>query len=399
MSKLLLLGGSNQQIVAIETAKRLGYETVLCDYLEDNPGRNHADKFYLVSTTDKEAVLEVARAENVDGIVAYASDPAAPTAAYVAEAMGLPGLPFEMAMNFCEKHRFRKFLSENGFNVPGSLHVGPGVSFEPASVKEFRFPLIVKPTDSSGSKGVMVVDGVEEIPAAIEAARGYSRNGVIIVEEFIQRDHPHVIEAEIIVSDGEVVIWGLINSIRDEMSNGLLPAAYSFPLEVSDSQLRTIVDQVSRLVHASGMRTGSFNIEMIVDKYGRLFFLDAGPRNGGNMLPDFISMISGVDVVEATVRMAMGQPLGEGARLAYDADKHWGLAVLHSSADTVFHELRYSDSAKSRLVKDIVFARPGDKVSAFKTCTAAFGFSFFEFSSEGEKREVMNNLPEHLAIA
>ena len=90
MKKLLLLGGSAQQVVAIETAKRLGYSTVLCDFLPDNPGQLVADKFYLVSTTDRDAVLAVAKKEKIDGILAYASDPAAPTAAYVAEKMGLP---------------------------------------------------------------------------------------------------------------------------------------------------------------------------------------------------------------------------------------------------------------------------------------------------------------------
>ena len=85
MKKILLLGGSAQQVVAIETAKRLGYYTVLCDFLTDNPGQYVADKFYLVSTTDKDAVLEVAQKEKVNGVLAYASDPAAPTAAYVGE--------------------------------------------------------------------------------------------------------------------------------------------------------------------------------------------------------------------------------------------------------------------------------------------------------------------------
>ena len=91
--KILLLGGSSQQIIAIKTAKRLGLYTVLCDYLIDNPGQYEADKFYLVSTTDKDTVLKVAKQEKVDGVLAYASDPSAPTAAYVAEKMGLPTNP------------------------------------------------------------------------------------------------------------------------------------------------------------------------------------------------------------------------------------------------------------------------------------------------------------------
>ena len=123
MRKLLLLGGSSQQVKAIETAKQQGYYTVLCDFLPDNPGQYVADKFYLVSTTDKEAVLRVAQSEQIDGIVAYSSDPAAPTAAYVAEKMGLPGIPHKIADSFCVKNLVRQFLRENMFSVPMSLEI------------------------------------------------------------------------------------------------------------------------------------------------------------------------------------------------------------------------------------------------------------------------------------
>ena len=111
--KILLLGGSAAQLIAIEKAKELGYYTVLCDYLPDNPGQYIADSFHLVSTTDKEAVLEVAKREQIDGIVAYSSDPAAPTAAYVANAMNLPGMDYNVVRHFCEKQLFREFLLKN----------------------------------------------------------------------------------------------------------------------------------------------------------------------------------------------------------------------------------------------------------------------------------------------
>ena len=97
---ILLLGGSRQQVVAIEAAKRLGYRTVLCDYLPDNPGQYAADVFYLESTTDYKRMLEIARAERVSGVLAYASDPAAMTAAYVSERLGLPGNPMSAEAPF-----------------------------------------------------------------------------------------------------------------------------------------------------------------------------------------------------------------------------------------------------------------------------------------------------------
>ena len=105
MKKLLLLGGSPQQVIAIEKAKQLGYYTVLCDYLPDNPGQYAAQKFYPVSTTDRQAVLEVARQEQAQGVLAYASDPAAPTAAFVAQEMGLPGNPLNEDMDPGKKCR------------------------------------------------------------------------------------------------------------------------------------------------------------------------------------------------------------------------------------------------------------------------------------------------------
>ena len=113
MKKILLLGGSAQQVIAIETAKKLGYYTIVCDFLEDNPGQFVADKFYLVSTTDKDKILDVAKKENIDGILAYASDPAAPTAAFVAEKLRLPGNPYNSVDILCNKDKFRKFLCVN----------------------------------------------------------------------------------------------------------------------------------------------------------------------------------------------------------------------------------------------------------------------------------------------
>lgn len=126
---ILLLGGSRQQVVAIEAAKKLGYRTVLCDYLPDNPGQYHADVFYQVSTTNREAVLEVARKEAISGILAYASDPASPTAAYVAEQLNLPTNPLCAVEIMSTKHLFREHMHKIGLPCP--LYVELDVSDGP----------------------------------------------------------------------------------------------------------------------------------------------------------------------------------------------------------------------------------------------------------------------------
>ena len=392
MKKILLLGGSAAQLIAIETAKRLGYYTVVCDYLPDNPGQHIADSFHLVSTTDKDAVLAVAREEQVDGVVAYSSDPAAPTAAYVAGKMGLVGLDYEVVRHFCEKNLFREFLQDHGFNVPKSVALKAPYDLASVDLSLFRYPLIVKPTDSSGSKGITVVANQTELANALSYAREFSRNGTLIIEEFIQRDHPHVIEAEIFAVDGKVVSWGLINSIRDASSNPLLPAAYTYSLQLPDERIAIVKREVSRLVAACGQASGAFNIEMIIDRDNRLFFLDAGPRNGGNMLPEFISMISRKDIVAATIENAMGN----GAKIDVTLDGReggfWGLGVLHSAVAGKFDGVAYTEKAKSCLVRENVQRKMGSDIRPFERCNDLVGLSFFHFQSQADMDEVMCNM-------
>lgn len=396
--KILLLGGSAAQLIAIEKAKELGYYTVLCDYLPDNPGQYIADSFHLVSTTDKEAVLEVAKQEKIDGIVAYSSDPAAPTAAYVANAMNLPGMDYDVVRHFCEKQLFREFLSENGFNVPQSVKVIAPYDYNSIDISRLQFPLIVKPTDSSGSKGITVIESESELHEALKYAQEYSRNKVLIVEEFIRRDHPFVIEAEIFALNGDVVTWGIINSIRDTASNPLLPAAYSYPLEISESRKQLVRKEVSRLVKVTGKTSGAFNIEMIIDKYDRLFFLDAGPRNGGNMLPEFISMIARKDIVEATIKTAMGDTNGLDIALDGEEGGYWGLGVLHTSESGLFDGVEYSELAKEALVREEVQKEKGEQVRPFERCNDLVGLNFLHFKCQADMDEVMCNTNDTMKV-
>ena len=226
MKKILLLGGSAQQIVAIKTAQKHGFYTVLCDFLPDNPGQYEADKFYLVSTTDKEAVLKVAMDEKVDGVLAYASDPAAPTAAYVAEKMGLPTNPYQAVDTLCNKDKFRIFLRENGFNTP----VAMGYGDKDVDTSIFSLPVIVKPVDSSGSKGATVLRDWDGLDKALDFAFSFSRSHRVIIEEFIEKKHEYLIGGDIFVNDGKVVLWGLLNCHRDNTVNPLVPVGKSYPL-------------------------------------------------------------------------------------------------------------------------------------------------------------------------
>ena len=141
------------QLPPLIYARSQGHWTITCDYLPDNPGHKLANESYPLSTTDKEAVLDLASSLNIDGVVAYATDPAAPTAAFVAENLGLPGNPYDSVLTLARKDLFRAFLDANGFNVPKSRAFSDTREAR-EWFEEMGFAAYIKPVDSSGSKGV-----------------------------------------------------------------------------------------------------------------------------------------------------------------------------------------------------------------------------------------------------
>ena len=185
MKKLLLLGGSRYLLPVIREAKALGIYTISCDYLPDNIAHRYSDEYHNVSLIEKDSVLALARELEIDGIMSFACDPGVVTAAYVAEKLSLPSCgPCKSVEILQNKNLFRAFLRDNGFNVPKFRDYG---SIEEAisDSSYFSFPVIVKPVDSAGSKGVSRADSASMLEKACKYAMDNSIGGRIIVEEFI----------------------------------------------------------------------------------------------------------------------------------------------------------------------------------------------------------------------
>ena len=391
MKKILLLGGSAQQIVAIKTAQKLGYYTVLCDYLPDNPGQYEADKFYLVSTTDKEAVLKVALDECVDGVLAYASDPAAPTAAYVAEKMKLLTNPYESVMTLCNKDRFRSFLKNNGFNTP----VARGYSNNEVDTTLFSLPVIIKPVDSSGSKGATVLHSWDGLNEALEFAFSFSRSHRIIVDEFIEKKHPYLIGGDIFVNEGKVILWGLLNCHRDNNVNPLVPVGKSYPLLLDDVDEKVVQDTLQSMVDKLGIRFGSVNVELVVDKNNKVWPIDIGPRAGGNMIPDLLGMIFGVDVVEMAVLVAMGEKIEEKINKGIP---FYATHNLHTSQNGKYKTIEFSDELENKIIKKCLYKKAGDEVYYFDNAAKALGIIFMKFKSQEEMTRILANINKYYSV-
>lgn len=387
MKKILLLGGSAQQVIAIETAKKHGFYTVLCDFLPDNPGQYVADKFYLVSTTDKEAVLKVAREEKIDGVLAYASDPAAPTAAYVAEKLGLPTNPYESVETLCNKDKFRAFLKDNGFNTP----VAMGYSDKNIDTSLFSLPVIIKPVDSSGSKGTTVLHSWDKLDEAVDFSFSFSRSHRIIVEEFIEKKHEYLIGGDIFVADGKVILWGLLNCHRDNRVNPLVPVGKSHPLMLEEKDVQSVKDTLQKMVDDLGLKFGSVNVELVVDKNNKVWPIDVGPRAGGNMIPDLLGMIFDVDVVEMAVLTAMGQNIDAKVK---DGIPYYATHNLHSSKNGEYKTIEFDERLEKFIIKKCLYKKEGDEVAYFDNAAKALGIIFMKFPDGESARDVLAKVHE-----
>lgn len=381
--KILLLGGSAQQVVAIKTAKELGYYTVLCDYLPDNPGQYVSDKYFNASTTDVEAVYQIAKDEQVDGILAYASDPAALPGAIVAERLGLPSNPTKSVEILGLKYPWRQFLHDNGFACPKfySFHPDTPINEIIEATNDFAFPVVVKPTDSSGSKGVTKLENWDGLEKAITWADSYSRNKVLLVEEYIQRGFPFVIGGDIFVWDGKVVLYGEMTCLRDVLRSPLIPIGEKKPSGINKVQETNIHKELQRIITALDIRFGELNIEIILDKNDNVHFLELGPRAGGNMIPIQLSDAFGIDLVRANVQAAMGETPDFLGKTVDDLPGCYMHYVLHSYETGTFKGIKIDESIAKNVYRQVIYKKEGDPVEVFDGAGKALGIVFLHFDT------------------
>ena len=372
--KILLLGGSAQQVIAIETARRMGYYTVLCDYLPDNPGQYSADKYYNASTTDIEAVYEIAKCEGVSGILAYASDPAALPAAIVAERQGLPTNP------------------SKSVEIPP---IKPKLKEITAKTKNLLFPIVIKPTDSSGSKGVTMLRDLTGLKEAVQWANTYSRNRVLIAEEFIDNAFHSVVGGDVFVWDGKIVLYGEMSCIRDNTGSGLIPIGERKPSGLNERQTEDLHRELQRLVTMLGIKFGELNIEVLFDRDDKAHFLEVGPRAGGNMIPIQLSDAFGVDLVKANIAAAMGC---DPELRIQEKPGCFFTYVLHSHVDGIFEGVDFSEEISGNVYRKVLYKKSGDKVEAFDGAGKAIGIVFMHADTEREMNDICSGLDELIRV-
>jgi len=390
--KLMLLGGIRYLLPAIDAAHKHDVHVITVDYLPDNIAHKYSDEYHNVSIIekDKEKVLSLAQELQIDGILSYAVDPGVVAAAYVAEKMNLPfTCSYNAACILQDKSRFRQFLSEHGFNVPnakGYVNANDAIK----DVDYFNWPVIVKPVDSAGSKGVSRVDDSKDLPMAIVHALEESHNGRFIVEDFLELDGFQS-SADCFSLNGKLVYSDYSDQLFDkDATNPYTPALEIWPSTMKQEHQNYMTSELQRLLSLLNCGTGLYNVECRVCKNGKPYIMEVSPRAGGNRIAELQRIGTGVDLIEAEVCKAIGEPLPDIKMPHYDAI--YVNDILHSKTGGIFMGVEYEEGFKKKhVLNEAIYPSIGSRISSFKGANDAIGSVFFKFQSRKETDDYINN--------
>lgn len=303
MKKIMVLAGGNDQCALIEELRRYfkgDVEVVLADMSDKVKAIAYADKFIQVSTMDRPAVLKAAKEESIDYILTACGDQPLSTMAYISEQMGIPTYLTEKEVRDLTNKRFMKDkMVENG--IPTAKHIYIDKKWN-GEMPDFEYPLVVKPVDSNGSKGVKKVFTPNELESSLHEAFSYSISGDVIIEEFKEGEE---LSCDFYVEDGIAKTLSITASKKikeNEKSFTILQSYYPAPVTYKEDRVQEIAQKIA---NAWGLKDTPLLVQMIVDgdEYNVLEF---SARMGGGSKYHLIQVLSGVDIMKVYVEMVMG---------------------------------------------------------------------------------------------
>jgi biotin carboxylase len=395
--KLLLLGGLRYLIPVIKSAHEQGYYVITCDYLPNNIAHKYSDEYINASITDKEAILKIAIDKQIDGIMSFAVDPGVLTASYVAEKMGLPGCPYKSVQILQNKVLFRNYLLDNGFNVPKAKGYKT-YSEALQEVELFNFPVIIKPTDSAGSKGVSRVDHIKDLKAAFDFAfQNVISDKRVIIEEYIEQ-LGFSSDCDSFSVDSDLKYVSFSNQYFDSNAeNPYTPSAYSWPSFIDLKHQEELVSELRRLVRLLNLGTSIYNIETRVGTNGKSYIMEVSPRGGGNRLSEMLRYSTGTDLISLAVRAAIGEPIEELKMPSYNG--YWAEIILHAEKDGVFEEIIIEDNlSENNIVEVDMWVKEGDRINAFRGANDAIGTLVAKFDTKDKMSAFINDQSDNIKV-
>lgn len=301
---LLIIGAGHEQVPAIKMAKEMGHRVVVSDFNPQAPGIEFADHFERVSTKDKDGNLAVAKAQAIEGVMTLGSELAVPVVAYVAEQLGLPSFSSETALRATNKNVMRQSFVAHNVPSPNSERVD-SLSAIKTFVAKHGFPVVIKPSDSSGQRGVGVFYQEAELASAFAEAIQFSTDGLAIVETYIEGPE---INVTAVVQNGEIEFLSLSHRVTAEPPHFGIALEHRAPAAI-DAAMEDSIKQASiKAIEAIGLKNGIAYPQVIASPKGAQV-IEIAVRIPGGYMREVALILSGIDMIEVAIRQALSETL------------------------------------------------------------------------------------------
>lgn len=301
MKKIMILGAGIYQVPLILKAKEMGLYVICVSIAGDYPGFKLADKIYYLDTRDYEGILRTAMAEHIDGICTTGTDVALKAVGYVNDKMKLHGICYNAA-NICTDKALMKECFINNKVSTSQFNKISSLSMAKDFVNEYGFPVIIKPVDSSGSRGITKAASWDELDSAYEKAKKYTSKDYVVIEQFIDG---YEIGVDAFVVDNVVQFVAIHGKINYFNGSTCVPIGHYFPLEANDELIKKIELECKHVITSVGMDNCSVNMDVIISG-NQPFILEASGRCGATCIPELISMYYGFDYYQQMINCAIG---------------------------------------------------------------------------------------------
>lgn len=379
--KLLVLVASQTNLPLIKAAKEVGCYVITCDNNKDNIGHKYADENIFIDVYNYYSIIEEIKEKNIDAVTSFVSSHGLYSGAFISEALGLKGYEVSNLNTLTNKGEFRNFLRNNSMPFPQYQHVR---SIEQIDWEKIEFPVIIKPTDSGGSKGVKIIRTKEELISSFEETKGYSDSGEIIIETFLENGK--IINGDCLVSNKTVVASIVGEYIFDKELNNVLPIATLFPVDESSNNA---MEQLSNIVQLLNIPNGIFNFEAII-KNDTTYLIEINPRPSGNYIWQLLGYNYDIDILNVLVNLYLNY--------------EYNLPPLKRNGNKYAYQIFYSDEYKKHpginlpvefegIIKQTVeFKKPNDLMNPYNNLYDRVALSLIEMKNREDELNYLNNI-------
>lgn len=387
----MILGGSILQLPAIKKAKEMGLNVAVLDMDENAIGFKYADMPFIMSTIDIEGATKIAKEIKPDGVMTLASDLPMRTVSYIAKELNLVGVSEETAFNTTNKGAMRKKLNEFGVPIPQFFIVENFDEFLEV-IKNFEGKFIVKPADNSGSRGIFLVNGNKNYKEIYDYTRSFSRSDSVLVEEYMEG---HEVSVETIAYKGEINVIAITDKLTTgapyfvEMGHSQ-PTSFSYPTK---AQIANVAIMANKAV---GIKNGPSHTEIKVTDEGPKI-VEIGSRLGGDNITTYLTPLStGVDMVEACIKIALGEAPITNPKL----NKGSAIRYFDTKAGKI-EKVSGIDKAKTieGIIEIVVLKNEGDTICDIKSSSERIGYVIAQSETNKQAIELCNEALKYIKIS